>query len=208
MSSPPTRPVLARYLDPLDVVWLSTARQLGLRVRRNQTVYAATNGAGLLELGPSDTLDPDDCTAQMIFHELCHWVTNGVASVHVVDWGCPPEPEDLWVEFACLRLQAALSAPWGLRRLLAPTTLHRAYYDRLTDDALAPLDDGEVEARVVARARQALADAMEDPWQHALQDALRATSAIQAAVQPVMAWYQSDENDGLPSLWAAHPHAG
>lgn len=203
MQLPADRPVRAKYLDPLDLVWLATARRLGLRVRRNPTVYAATNGAGLLELGPTDTLDPDDCAAQMIFHELCHWITNGLASAALVDWGCAPEGEDMWVEWATLRVQAALAAPWGLRGLLAPTTLHRAYWDRLGSDPLAPLDEGDEEARIVARARAALIEASAAPFHEPIQDALRASASIQAALAPLLPWASHDTDEPLPSLWAA-----
>ncbi|NLY95693.1 MAG: YkgJ family cysteine cluster protein, partial [Myxococcales bacterium] len=60
------------YVDPLDAIWLAVARAFGLRVERSDEVYASTDGEGTLTLGTRETLDPDDCLAQMIFHELCH----------------------------------------------------------------------------------------------------------------------------------------
>lgn len=204
MTPADTRPVLARYLDPLDVIWLSAATRLGLRVRRNPSVFAATDGAGLLELGPRETLDADDCTAQMILHELCHWITNGAHSLHELDWGCAPEGEDLWREFATLRVQCGLASRHGLRVLLAPTTQHRRYYDRVPDDPLTPLDDGEEEARIVAETAAALVRADGAPWAEALARAFVATRGVADAVGPILSDYASDiESDALPSLWAA-----
>lgn len=198
----PGRPVSARYMDPLSVVWLATARRLGLTVRRNPSVYAATNGAGLLELGPGETLDPDDCDAQMIFHELCHWITNGEDSVGVPDWGCALEGEEIWREQATLRVQRALAEPHGLERLLAPTTDHRVYYDRLAGGG--PVQGYEDEARAMALAQQALARADGPPWGLALREALEATARIQAAISPFLGSYASDRaDDALPSLWAS-----
>ena len=68
------------YQDPLDALWLATARQLGLAVRRSTDVYASTDGQGVMTLGSHETLDSDDCLAQMIFHECCHWLVEGTAS--------------------------------------------------------------------------------------------------------------------------------
>ncbi|HNC95158.1 MAG TPA: hypothetical protein PKW90_03475, partial [Myxococcota bacterium] len=103
MKSDYERPVKARYLDPVEVVWYATAARLGLRVRRNPSIFSMTDGTGLLELGPKDTLDADDCTAQMIFHELCHWITNGLETFELRDWGFPLEAELDWREHSCLR---------------------------------------------------------------------------------------------------------
>ena len=57
------RPIRSRYVDPVDLVWFSTARRLGLTIRRNGAIFSATDGTGLMELGPRATLDPDDCAA-------------------------------------------------------------------------------------------------------------------------------------------------
>jgi len=195
------RPIAARYLDPLSLVWLATARRLGLTVRRNPTVYAATDGAGLLELGPVDTLDPDDCDAQMIFHELCHWITNGADSVRVPDWGCAIEGEEIWRERATLRVQRALALAHGLEGLLAPTTDHRVYYDRLSEGGAVP--GYEDEPRAMALAEEALARAGGPPWGRVLQEALAATARMRALVEPFLATYASDRpEDALPSLWS------
>jgi len=197
------RPVRRRYDDPLDVVWLATARRLGLVVRRHPEVFAMTDGEGLLHLSTRDDLDADDCTAQMILHEICHWVVNGRQSVHEQDWGFVVAEQIDWREFPCLRLQAALADRHGLRELLAPTSGVRAYYDDL-GDPLQPLDESDLETRIVARTREALARADEPPWTEPLAAALAATAAIHAAVRPLLADFQTDgEGSALPSLWAA-----
>jgi hypothetical protein len=197
------RPIRARYLDPVDLVWLATARRLGLHVRRNPKIFSATDGTGLLELGPRDTLDPDDCTAQMIFHEFCHWITNGLETFHERDWGFSLDAELDWREHACLRAQAAINADHGLREVLAPTSGFRAYYDAVPADPFAPIDDSEREARVCALAREAYGRLTAPPLKEPVADALRATAALRAVVTPFLSDYATDiADDPLPSLWS------
>lgn len=197
------RPIEARYLDPIDLIWLATARRLGLHVRRNPRIFSATDGTGLLELGPRETLDPDDCTAQMIFHELCHWITNGVETFVERDWGFPLDAELDWREHACLRLQAALAGSHGLRAQLAPTSQFRRYYDTIPADPFAPLDTTPREMEVVALAAVAWERAQGDPWHRPVQAALGASAAVRGVVAPFLSDYQSDVGgDPLPSLWA------
>jgi hypothetical protein len=197
------RPIEARYVDPLEVVWYATARRLGLKIRRNPAVFSMTDGTGLLELGPRGDLDPDDTAAQQIFHEICHWITNGVESFHERDWGFPLTEEYDWREYACLRLQAGLAERYGLRRMFGPTGVFREYYDGLPVDVLQPLDDSPQEARVVERAAAALLEAGGPPWGAPLADALAATRSIRSLVTPFLADAQTDlADDPLPSLWA------
>ena len=155
------------YLDPLDAIWLTVAARIGFQVRRSEEVYASTDGRGIMTIGDPSTLDPDDCLAQMILHELCHSLIEGAQSLREPDFGLDNESErDVVREHACLRLQARLTAEYGLRRVLAPTTDFRSYYDALPEDpfegadpaiALATGDlarDGLRDRRVVAaRAR-------------------------------------------------------
>ncbi len=196
------RPILARYRDPLDLVWLATARRLGLRVRRNPAIFSATDGTGLLELGPFDTLDPDDTTAQMILHELCHWITNGLETFHERDWGFALDAELDWREHACLRLQAGLTERYGLRHLLAPTSQFRAYYDAIPADVLAPLPGWPHEEEVVALAAVALERAAGEPWGAPMASAFQATAKLRDALAPFLPDYATDlEADELPSLW-------
>jgi hypothetical protein len=197
------RPIEARYLDPVDLIWLATAKRLGLTVRRNPKIFSATDGTGLLELGPRETLDPDDCIAQMIFHELCHWITNGLETFHARDWAFPLDAELDWREHSCLRLQAALADVRGLRVQLAPTSQFRAYYDTIPVDPFAPMEASGREADVVALARVAWERAHGPPWADPLSEALDATAAIRAVVTPFLGAYQSDlAEDPLPSLWS------
>jgi hypothetical protein len=197
------RPIRSRYVDPLEVVWLATARRLGLHVRRNAAIFSATDGTGLLELGPKDTLDPDDTTAQMILHEICHWIVNGVETFHERDWGFdldgPSDPR----EHAGLRVQAALADPYGLRQVLAPTSPVREYYDTLPADPLAPMDGSPFETEVVGLARTGFGRAGGEPWAGPLRDALTATRRLRDVVTPFLSDYQTDiPDDSLPSLWS------
>ncbi len=208
-STPYERPIRSRYLDPAEVVWLATARRLGLRVRRNPAIFSSTDGRGLLELGPKTTLDPDDSTAQMIFHEVCHWIVNGVEAFHHRDWGFALDAELDWREHAALRLQAALADRYTLRQVLAPTSQFRAYFDAIPADPLQPLltpeefgSSQEREARVCARAAGAIEDAGREPWSEALGAALVATAHLRDTLAPFLASYASDlDDDPLPSLW-------
>lgn len=196
------RPVIARYRDPLDLVWLATARRLGLRVRRNPAIFSATDGRGLLELGPFDTLDADDTTAQMILHEFCHWITNGLETFHERDWGFELDAELDWREHSCLRLQAGLTERFGLRTMLAPTSQFRDYYDRIPTDVLEPLDDSAREADVCALAKVALERAAGAPWHAPMTEAFVATARMRDALAPLLSDYVTDlDEDGLPSLW-------
>lgn len=200
----PSRPITRRYVDPVDVIWYATARRLGLRIRRNPAIFSATDGSGLLELGPRDTLDPDDCTAQMIFHELCHWITNGVETFGERDWGFALDAELDWREHSCLRLQAWLSDRVGLREVLAPTSQFRAYYDEIPANPFEVLPGWPHEDEVVALARVAVDRAQGDPWGRHLESVLRAHAAIRAQVEPFLGDYATDiPDDSLPSLWGA-----
>ena len=71
------RAVTHGYIDPLDQVWIETARRIGLRVRRAGDVYASTGGDATLTICTRDGMDADDCLAQMIFHEICHSLVEG-----------------------------------------------------------------------------------------------------------------------------------
>lgn len=186
-----------RYLDPLDQVWLSTAERVGLRVVRSPEVYAHS-AKGVLHIGTGDTLDPDDCLAQMIFHELCHAMVEGPASLQQVDWGLDnTSPKDLVHEHACLRLQAAWADRLGLRGFLAATTVFRRYYDALPED---PLADGEDPA--IRRARAGYATGQSAPFAPHVQRALEATAGIVRLAAPFVG-DRGDTQDALPTLYAA-----
>jgi Fe-S-cluster containining protein len=177
-----TRPITARYQDPLDAVWLAAAARMGLRVERSGEVYASTDGRGLLLIADAASMDADDCLAQMIFHELCHSLVQGEDSFRQVDWGLDNETDQHLIrEHACLRLQAALLAEYGLRRVLAPTTDHRAFYDALPAH---PFAAGREPASVLARLAWRRVDRA--PWGPHLRTALDATHAIVRAAAGVV----------------------
>lgn len=180
-----------RYEDPLDRIWIGCAARIGLRVTRDPAVYAATDGRGTLSIAPDDALDPDDSLAQMILHELCHSLVEGPESLQKVDWGLDNvSGRDDVREHACLRLQAWLTRPLGLSRVLAPTTEFRAFWDALGPDPFAPGDDASV---FLARKGAARVDA--PPWGPHLRAALHATAVIAHQVAPF-----ADEPRSLWSL--------
>lgn len=185
------RTVRHRYVDPLDAVWLAAARGFGLRVERSAEVYASTDGAGLLVLGAPDTLDADDCLAQMIFHELCHAAVQAPEGLAQPDWGLDNESaRDVQREHACLRMQAELARRYGLRSFFAPTTDFRVFYDALPED---PLEGGECE---VLLAREALDRILRPPFAPWVERGLEATAEIIAATRRMEALAPDDEPDG------------
>jgi hypothetical protein len=168
-----SRSITHRYEDPLDRIWIGCAERIGLRVERDPGAFATTDGRGTLTIATPEALDADDCLAQMILHELCHSLVQGPRSLLQRDWGLDNETSrDVVREHACLRVQALLLRPLGLRRVLAPTTDFRTYYDALPEDALEGDDDATKLARTAAsRATQA-------PWAPHLGEALRATATL------------------------------
>ena len=203
-----------RWTDPLDAVWLATARQLGLEVVRHPGAYASTDGRGVLTIGTRETLDPDDSLAQMILHECCHWLVEGEGAEIQPDWGLDnTTPRDEPREKACLRLQAHLAGRHGLRRVLAPTTDFRAFYDALPADALEPRHDP-----TVAPAIHALRRADEEMRWTPLHDALAATGDVLRRSAEALATLEApargaSDDEALPLAWLdvgealdVHPH--
>lgn len=185
MDSP--RVVTHRYADPLDVVWIEAAERMGIAIARSDGAYAWWDGRGTLTLGTDETLDADDCLAQMIFHEICHSLVQGPDSFEVNDWGLDNETDrDRPREHACLRAQALLAARHGLREVLAPTTDHRAFYDALPGDPMRPRPgvDPALERRSIELGRVAVVRAERAPWAPHLGEALSATEHIVAASAP------------------------
>ena len=196
------RPILRRYLDPVELIWLATAKKLGLVVRRHPDVFAMTEGDGILHLGPRSSLDPDDSVLQMIFHEICHWITNGEETARERDWGFRVGGDLDPREHACQRLQATLAQRYGLRDMLGATGDFRQYWDRLGDDPMAPLDETPWETEVLQHARAAIVRADSPPFAEPLQVALEATATIRECVQPFLSSYSTEiPGDSLPSLW-------
>lgn len=198
------RPITARYLDPLELVWLATSRRLGLTIRRDPAIFSMTDGSGTLWLGPRGDLDADDTLAQQVFHEICHWITNGLETFHERDWGFPVDDALDLREFAGLRLQAHLAGKHGLRGMFGPTGVFRQYYDRLPADPFGPLDDSPEDRQVIEIARVARARAEGPPWVGPVHQALAATAAIRGLAGQFLSDYATEiEGDPLPSLWGA-----
>lgn len=163
--------------EEIERVWREAAERLGLRVVRTGDAYASSDGRGTISIGVGEALDVDDSVAQLIFHELCHAITQGPEAQGLPDWGLDNTgPRDVIREHACLRLQAHLADAHGLRAHMAPTTEYRAYHDALPS---APLADGDDPAIPIARAAAAWAAA--SPWAEPLQAALAATVVALAA---------------------------
>src|SRR3569623_1448451 len=139
--------------DAITLLWMSVAAEAGWQVIRTTEAYASSDGEGRLLIGVDEVLDADDAPAQLIFHELCHALTQGPSSWSLPDWGLSnADPRDVVAEHACLCVHVLLSSPFGLRAAMAPTTEYRAYHDALKEDDIA----GSLEP-APARARAALA---------------------------------------------------
>lgn len=183
-----------KYLDPLDAIWLTAARRIGYRVTRSQEVFAASDGRGVLTIGAPESLDADDCLAQMILHEFCHALIEGPNKREEPDWGLDNVSDrDVAREHACLRLQALLTDRVGLRHVLKPTTEFRSFYEALSDDPLKPDDDASVRAANLGVGR-----AEQPPWAPHLAQALSATAKVLGVVQELGA---TDPNDDRPPIW-------
>lgn len=184
------RNITRKYSDPVELVWKHTAHRMGISIDRSPEVNASWDGIRTLTIGTPETLDPDDCLAQMILHEACHALIEGPDSLTKPDWGLESfNPEKKIREHACLRLQAALADRHGLRQFFASTTVFRRYYDQIPENALSPPDDPAV---VLAQA------AMHRPesaaWLEILDDAIHRTRLIAHAVSDI-----ADDT----SLWIA-----
>jgi len=196
------RPVRSRYVDPTEVIWLATATRLGLTIRRDPAVYSMTDGAGSLWFSTRDHLDEDDNLGQMLFHEICHWVTNGIDSFDQRDWGFPLYDGTCPKEHAALRLQAWWSGRHGLRAWMSPTGAYRQYTDQLPPDPLAPLDDSPWEQAVVELALQAVETARHPRVWGPVEAALGATAGLRLALEPFVDDYRTEHaDDSLPLLW-------
>lgn len=168
---------------PIEAIWWRAASSLGFRVSRTESVYASTDGRGVIEIGVDALLDQDDSVAQLIFHELCHALVEGPAAWQVPDWGLSnTDDRDVVREHACLRVQVHLTEPHALRELMAPTTEYRGYHDAIAGDPLGATDDA-----AAALAKSAVARPETQPWLAVLHTALAHTRAFLDGVgeQPV-----------------------
>jgi hypothetical protein len=196
------RPVAARYVDPVEVIWLATATRLGLTIRRDPGIFSMTDGSGTLWFSTREHLDEDDNLAQMLFHELCHWITNGLHTFTERDWGFPLYDEEDVREHGCVRLQCWWASRHGLRAFFGPTSQYRQYYEQVPADPLEPLEDSDWERAVVACAAEAIRRAQGEPWWGPVDAALAATAQARALLAPFADDYRSEhEGDALPLLW-------
>lgn len=198
-TPPYERPITHRYDDPVDLIWLACAEQLGMTVARSDEAFASYDGSGSLIIATPAALDPDDTLAQMVLHEVCHALVCGDEALTTADWGLDnTDDRDLVYEHACHRVQAALADRHGLRAFMAVTTQWRPYWDALSADPLADGDDP-----AIALAQQAYQRGRRAPWRDPIDEALEATSHIALACAAAA---------GPDSLWAAalppHPLVG
>ncbi len=200
-------------MDPLDQIWLETARRIGLKVIREDGAYASTDGARTLTIAQPGSLDSDDCLAQIIFHELCHSLVEGETAFERADWGLDnTSARHVPREHACLRTQAILAGRHGLRRVLAPTTDFRGFFDRLPADPIADRSDESTALAIAAIRRSGTA-----PWAPHLERALAATAEIAARASqwspPALLWSAVEARPaphptGLPASPAAGSQCG
>ena len=171
------RNITSIYRDPLEVLWIGAAAELGMRVVRDPDVFASWDGAGTLRIGEAASLDPDDSLAQMIFHEICHAAVEGPVAFELPDWGLDiTDPSQLVHEKACLRLQAALADRYGLRKFLAATTDARRFYDELPENPL------EGTTPDVSLAVGGWDRATHEKWGNVIEHALASTKTIACLV--------------------------
>ena len=186
------------YQDPLDIIWTETVRKMGMTLIRSNEVFASWDGKGTLTIGSPEDLDPDDSLAQMLFHEICHALIQGPEGWSQENWGLTnTDGRDLVREHACIRLQAALGAQYGLRDFLAVTTEWRAYQDNLPPD---PLDESDDPALPLAQ--EAYHEALNGRWSSLLQEALTATQTIvetTASFASAESLFSSSEDQRQPS---------
>ena len=191
------RSISRAYADPVDLIWIHAAMQLGMQVQRSHEVNASWDGRQTLTIGTAETLDADDCLAQMILHEICHALCEGPESLTKPDWGLESFDSSKRIhEHACLRLQAALADRFGLRQFFASTTMFRRYYDHLPPDPLAT--DGDP---AVAMARLALRRATDSRWLETIEAAMAATLEIRRIVEnlsPPDSLWRADTSARLP----------
>src|SRR4051794_9991985 len=163
----------------IDEIWRRAAAGIGFAVARTADAYATSDGQGVIAIGATETLDNDDALAQLVFHELCHAITEGEAALRKPDWGLDNVPAHTVREHACLRVQAHLSDRFGLRAAMAPTTPYREYYAALPRDPLqGGADDGDDAA---ARALASCARFAASSWRAPIEQALAETAAVIAA---------------------------
>lgn len=113
----------------LDEVWAGLLRAADFSLVRRSTSYVWYDGAGEIAIAPDEELDADDTLAQIILHELVHFLVQGEGSRHAPDWGLDNlSDRDAYLEEAALVMQLRLLTAWQLEQVLVPTTDFRSYY--------------------------------------------------------------------------------
>lgn len=128
-----------RALRALDERWITLLQEeFNASLQRSSDAYVSwLADTRTLIVSPDHELDPDDTIAQIVLHELCHHLVEGLASDQSDDWGLDNmSDEHLANEYAALRLQAAITDAHGLRPWLNPTTDHRWFHASLQADPL------------------------------------------------------------------------
>src|SRR5262245_10878144 len=172
VSSPLTTPAI-------DEIWRRTAERVGFAIARTNDAYATSDGRGVIAIGATETLDEDDALAQLIFHELCHAITEGEGALTAPDWGLDNVPEHAVREHACLRVMARLADPFGLRGAMAPTTPYREYYAALPPYPLESTPgDHEAADRATAACQRFDASAWRAPIEQALAETAAAIGSV------------------------------
>ena len=152
---------------------MHAAGQLGFDVTRTDAAYATFDGLRRIAIGVPETLDADDCVAQLVLHELCHALVEGDAGLTRVDWGLSNfDDTDVSREYAALRLQAHLADAAGLREAMAPTTSWRPYYEALAQDPLTGSDEA---ARVACAV---IETPLYNRWRTTIERALHETRTL------------------------------
>lgn len=190
------RKVTRQYDDPLDLVWMQCARDVGISVVRDDEVFASWDGKGSLRIGLNE-LDADDCLAQLVLHELCHALIEGPEAFGLADWGLNDPPAPRVHEFAALRLQATLADRFELRKFLSATTDFFEYYLALSENPLSeriltdhdfsclrPLK-AEEDEQAIEMASAAFDRWKNSNWRPAMESALRATRDILELIRPI-----------------------
>jgi hypothetical protein len=187
--SPLATPVIAE-------IWRAAAAEIGFSVARTREAYATTDGRGTISIGDDDTLDVDDAFAQLVFHELCHAITEGAEIIGAPDWGLENVAAHAVREHACLRFAAHLADRFGLRAVLAPTTEYRAYHDALGPQPLQGQGDADDDP-AIAIAQAALARLEASAWRAPIEEALARTAALVEMRHPLgFAWGPAAETCG------------
>ncbi len=172
---------LALYeaLRARDDAWRDVARAYDFGVLREPGAYVAYLGDDMLRVAPYADLDPDDCLAQIVLHELCHFAVEGPASRSEWDWGLNnTDDADAGSELVALRAQAVILDAYGLRQVLAPTTDFRVDYDAFGDGD--PLAGAELPEGAAARASAGVERLRSHAGWPALHDALEAVRVLAA----------------------------